>query len=484
MAAVVAGAMVALAALLTVFSNGYGFHRDELYFRMLHPAWGYVDQGPFTPLLARFLSYHVAQEPWAIRMPATLSAVSSVLVVTLITRELGGTRRAQILCAWGYAFAGIPLVFGHLMITSTFDMVVWPLVSLFIIRAVLRNQARWWMLAGIVVGLSMYNKLLVAILLASFVVAIAAVGPRKVLWSRWAILSGLLALAIGAPNIVYQATNGWPELSMGRALMDENASSVRIGMWPLAILLLGPPLVPVWVAGIVSLWRRPAWRRVRFVGVAFPVLLVIVFAMGSQSYYPAGLLAVLFAAGCIPTADWLARRKPWRVLMVVGIVLNGCVSALIGLPLVPVDDLGSTPIPQINQAARDQVGWPQYVNEIATAYDKKMPKKRQRHAVVIASNYGEAGAVARYRRAVGLPAVYAAHNGLYWQGEPSRRAKNAIVVGGEYSQIKQYFKKCKVVGHLDNGVGVDNEEQGEPIAVCKSLQKSWTVVWPKLYHLG
>lgn len=52
-------AAAAQGALLMVSSFGYDYQRDELYYRMLQPAWGYVDQPPLTPAIAR-MTLHLA----------------------------------------------------------------------------------------------------------------------------------------------------------------------------------------------------------------------------------------------------------------------------------------------------------------------------------------------------------------------------------------------------------------------------------------
>ncbi|WP_295692295.1 glycosyltransferase family 39 protein, partial [Lapillicoccus sp.] len=279
----VGAAMVALAVVLTATSGGYGYHRDELYFRMLVPAWGYLDQPALTPLLARTMAA-VVDQPWAMRVPATLICVATVLLVALITREVGGGARAQGLAAWGYAFAAFPLVFGHLLLTVTVDLLAWQAVTLRVIRAVLRDDGRAWLWAGVVAGAATWNKLLLAGLVVALVAGLLTVGPRRLPW-RWLLAGAVAGLVIASPNLVYQATNGWPQLAMGRALVTVN-SGARAQVVPFLGLLLGPPLVVVWGAGWWALLRRPEWRRIRFLAVAFPVLVVLALVSSGQVYYP------------------------------------------------------------------------------------------------------------------------------------------------------------------------------------------------------
>jgi 4-amino-4-deoxy-L-arabinose transferase-like glycosyltransferase len=476
----VAPAMAALAVVLTVFSNAYGFHRDELYFRMLPPGWGYVDEPPLVPLLAR-LTGHISSSPWAMRIPATLAATLSVLVLVLITRELGGGRPAQTLCAWAYAFAATPLAFGHLLATTTVDLVVWPLTCLFVMRALLRREPRWWVWAGAVVGLSTYNKLLVALLVIALAVGVLLVGPREVFRSRWLGAAVLVAAVLAVPNVLYQMTHSWPQLTMARALRNNNAADVRVQMWPYLVVLLGPPLVPIWVAGLVSLWRRAQWRPVRFFVPALGVLLLETFVGGGQFYYPIGLLAVVFAAGCVPAAEFLARSRPWRVAAIVSIAVNACVSAVIGLPVLPVSVLPDSPVPDINMAVGDQIGWPEYVDQVAAVY-RRVPAAELPRTVIFASNYGEAGALVHYGPAAGLPRPYSAQNQLYFDARPADSTTTVVVVGGELSTVGEHFRSCTVLATLHNDSGVDNEEQGQPVAVCRQPLEDWPTIWRALLH--
>jgi hypothetical protein len=165
--------------------------------------------------------------------------------------------------------------------------------------------------------------------------------------------------------------------------------------------------------------------------------------------------------------------------VVAALALTVVVSSVIALPLVPVSAVGSTPIPAMNQAVRDQVGWPQYVAEVRAAY-RTVPAARRGGTVVLASNYGEAGAVAKY--GADLPAVYSGQNALYFVARPPASATTVVAVGFGPSYLRARFATCRRAGTLDNRVGVDNEEQGDPIEVCTGPRRPWPQLWPEFRH--
>jgi len=474
---VVIPAAVVQAVVLTLGSNGYGYHRDELYYRMLPPAWGYVDQPPLTPLLAR-LTTHLADEVWALRIPATLATSLSVVVVALICRQLGGGRGAQALAAWGYAFAALPLALGHVLLTSTVDLFLLSVVVLVVLRAAM-DGPRWWLAAGVVAGVATYNRLLVAVVVVGLVAGIALLGPRSTFRSPWLWAGAGAGLLAALPNLLYQATNGWPQLGMGAALSANNAADVRAQAPLLLLVMLGPPLVAVWLTGTFWLLRRQRRGHVGFLVVGFVVLLAFTYGSGAQPHYPVHLVSVMYAAGCVPVARWLGARPVCRAVAVVLLAINAAVSLLLALPLVPLDRVGATPLPGTSPLVADQVGWPRYVEEVAAAYRQSS----QHPTAVVASNYGEAGAIARLGGPLGLPTPMSGQNALADVRRPTDDTRVVLVVGYQYDDVRHLFASCQVVARLDNGVGVDNEEQAAPVAVCRDPVEPWRQLWPRFHHL-
>ena len=461
--------VVVVVVVLSLLSNGYGYHRDELYFSMLRPAWGYVDQPPFTPLLSHAIAALYHGGPWLLRVPATLFSAGCVLLTGLLARELGGGAKAQTWAAWGVATTSAVTVLGHVFLTSTADLTLWPAICLCVLKAELRDRPRWWLAAGALAGLATYNRLLVGVLVAGIALGLLLVGPRRRLLSPYVLGGALVAVLVALPNELYQVLNGWPEGDMGRALAANNAADTRIAMFPLLVVLFGPPLVVIWVAGLVALARD---ARLRFFVVAFALLLVFTFVGGTQPHYPVFLLPLPFAAGIVAMERHLGRV--WAALF----ALNAVVSAFIGLPLLAVGTVGSTPVPGDQPDRRRLrrlagVRPPDHRRVRRAAGPRRTPPcsppttARPARCTTTGRTFRSTAprtrsTTRRGRRTRSRP---------WWSSAASTPRSAAL------------FDRCTVRARLDNGVDVDNEEQGLPIAVCTGPAAGWDVLWPRLHHL-
>ena len=101
------GVIIVAAAAFAVemaVSARYGYHRDELYFLEAgqHPAFGYVDQPPLTPLAARLAALLFANSLAGLRVLPALGLSALVLLTAGMSRILGADApgRCWPRCAW------------------------------------------------------------------------------------------------------------------------------------------------------------------------------------------------------------------------------------------------------------------------------------------------------------------------------------------------------------------------------------------------
>jgi hypothetical protein len=92
--------------------------------------------------------------------------------------------------------------------------------------------------------------------------------------------------------------------------------------------------------------------------------------------------------------------------------------------------------------------------------------------VVVTSNYGEAGALARYTSL----RVYSGHNG-YGLWEVPLGSEPALLVGVHPS----FCSTSKVVETIR--VPVDNDEDGVTLTSC-TPRAPWSQMWPQICHVG
>jgi hypothetical protein len=160
---------------------------------------------------------------------------------------------------------------------------------------------------------------------------------------------------------------------------------------------------------------------------------------------------------------------------------SAALTILIALPVLPVDVVGHTPIVGIKPTVRDIIGWPEYVRTLAGGY-QSLPADEQAHTVLYTGNYGEAGAIVHYGLAYRLPAVYSGQNELWYRSPPPAADTTVLVWNENPKFIESVFSGCQMRATMDNGFGVDLEEQGSGVLLCHVPATGWAALWPRLQH--
>ncbi|PRY42256.1 glycosyltransferase family 39 protein [Umezawaea tangerina] len=482
------GVAALVGVVLVAFAGGYGYHGDELYFVAAgrHLAWGYPDQPPLTPLLARLMDLVAPDSLVALRVPAAIAAGLTVLFVGLTAREMGGRPRAQLVAATGAAVSGLVLVPGHMMHTTTVDICLSAALTWLVVRVLRTGDERLLAVAGAVLGVGLLNKYQIAAVAVALVLGLAVAGPRGLLRSPWFAAGVLVALVMWAPNLWWQAQHGWPQLDMAQLISERGGNGARLAFVPLQLVYVSPFLAPLWIAGLVRLLRTPASR---FLGVAYLLLAAAFIAAGGSALYLFGAYSALLAAGGLAVDGWLERGATGR-RVAVGTALVGSAAFVVplALPVVPLDRLSTIPVVKLNGLTAEQFGWPELAETVASVH-RGLPPGQREHAVVLTENFGEAAALERYGPALGLPAAYSGYRGYADWGPPPETATTVLLVrpGGKSDPPAWAVRACRggvrQVATTDNDQGVKNKEQGGRVWLCTDLGESWAALWPGIRHL-
>ena len=261
---------------------------------------------------------------------------------------------------------------------------------------------------------------------------------------------------------------------------DENRAQLLPILWLVTGLLLFPVTVAGWTWTLFAKAAAP-WRAI---GIAAIVVLVLVAVSGGKGYYAVGVVPPLMAAGAILLDRWLARghRRLRAIGFAAAALISGALITYLTVPILPVATFATTSLPSQVPDSAEQIGWPQLVATVGGVV-AALPADERTRAVILTSNYGEAGALELLGS--GLPPVYSGHN-AFWDWGPPPADRTVVVHVGDWTAAdwSPFLTDCRTVASIDNGLGIENQEQGQAISVCTGLHASWTAIWPRLRQLS
>jgi len=505
---------VAAVAVEMAVSARYGYVRDELYFLSAgqHPAFGYVDQPPLTPLLARLGAVLTGNTLAGFRVLPALALGALVLMTAMMSGRLGAGRTGQVLAALAAATCAEYLGAMHELTTTTPDFVFWAATLLLVMKLLACQDPRWWVAIGGCAGLASEAKWNIGFLLAALAAGFLLTDMRRLLLSRYLLIGGLITAALAAPDLIWQAAHGWPGLEVFRALQTE-AGHNRLVYWPAQILYTGVALTPLWVAGAAWSLRSAAARPFRPVAIACVTVIALQFVLGGKAYYPGAAFTFLLAAGCVPLERRLARRRAssprapaswgpaswgpaswgpaswgpasWGPAFWAGAAMlaSAALAAPATLPVLPARALHTVPLQKINYDLGEEISWPSLVALVAREYQARPAGQRDR-TTILAGNYGEAGAIERYGPRDGLPRAYSGANNFWLWGPPPAADSAAIAVNVDPGLLRREFAHVRQVATFWNGLGVDDDEQGVPVYLATGQKTTWAKAWPAFRDYG
>ncbi len=479
----------------------YGLFVDELYFLACgeHLAWGYVDMPPLTAFQAWLARSLFHESVFGIHLFPALAGAGLVLLTGAIVHELGGRRFATAAAGLGVIVAPVYLVTHSYLSMNAVEPLIWMGCAYILIRMTRSTDPRWWLAFGSLGGVGLLNKDTMLVFGFALVAGLLLTPARKLIWNRWFLAGGALALAIALPNLIWMIQHHFPHLEQLANIRrnQRNVSLDPLGFLAQQVLLQQPLTLPLWLSGLAHFFIRPQGKIYRSLGWAYLLSLAILLLTGGRVYYLSPSYPILLAGGAVQMEGWLAApQRTWvKAASLAALALGGVLMAPFGLPVLPPETyvkysqaigfdqvrIENHALGVLPQLFADRFGWPEMAEATAAVYDSLSPEEQSR-TFIFAMGYPQAGAIDFYGPALGLPKALSGHLTYYYWGEaiaPSvARGSTAIALGVAADDLALYFESVEIAGYVRHPYSMPYENF--PIYLCRGLKVPLIELWPGL----
>ncbi len=295
---------------------------DEAYYWMWsrHLAGGYYDHAPAVAWVIRAGTMLAGDTEFGVRVVSILLALPMSWAVYRAAELLFGGRRIGATAAILLNVTMIVAV-GTLIVTPDAPlMVASSFVLLALAKVAASGRGVWWLGVGVAVGLALLSKY-TALLFGPAILIWLVIVPRLRRWliSPWPYLGGVVAFAVFAPVILWNADHDWVSFikQLGRARIESFRASYLLELIPTQVAFATPFVFGLGAMGLYALTRRDTgaltsraliqsmiWTPVTY--FAWHALHARVEANWLSPLYPAFTIAAAVAAN---RTQWAAREQ-------------------------------------------------------------------------------------------------------------------------------------------------------------------------------
>ena len=478
----------------------FEYHRDELlYFSFSnHLDFGYATSPPFIGFMAFISKSIFGYSIFSVRFFPALFSGMLVVISALMTKELKGNFKSQLLAAIGVSGSMFLATIYGVYTPYCFDIFFWTLILFLIIRFINSGNNKYLIFLGVVIGFSILNKYNVVFLLVSILLVIPFTRHRKIFTNKFFYFGLLAAVAIASPNIIWQLTHHLPVINHMKELQESQLNNVNRLEFIIEQLIFLLPFTFIVLPGIVFFLVKSQFKEYRFLLISSILVLILLLLLKGKSMYASGLFPFFIIIGSLFLEK--VSTKKYVFISISGVLITLSVlllplslplfkpakmvsyfdrfSSITGTDLLRKDEDGN--FRKLPQVYADMLGWNEITEKTDAAWNQVNDKNK---SFIFCANYGQAGAISVIGKKYGLPEPLSFSESFqYWL---PRKFNNEIsevvyVIGtdalesGNFRDMKNFFGEMIEIGTVKNSLAI---EFGTKIYLFKNPKSDFNEFW-------